>query len=91
MCIENNFRLKCIVRNMMLNLTYRMNMNEYGYEYNYRLYTILLAENRTCDEDMFTCKDVAQCIPTRWLCDQDTDCLDGSDEANCSKLLHASL
>ena len=34
---------------------------------------------KTCQEDEFRCNS-GQCIPTRWTCDKDPDCSDGSDE-----------
>lgn len=51
-------------------------------------------DNRKCDESTeFTCLankawNRAQCIPKKWLCDGDPDCVDGADEnataLNCS-------
>ncbi|KTG07000.1 hypothetical protein cypCar_00009024, partial [Cyprinus carpio] len=35
-----------------------------------------------CDNDQFQCKN-GHCIPFRWRCDADADCMDGSDEENC--------
>ena len=35
-----------------------------------------------CDSDQFQCKN-GHCIPSRWRCDADADCLDGSDEEKC--------
>lgn len=35
-----------------------------------------------CDIDQFQCKN-GHCIPIRWRCDADPDCMDGSDEENC--------
>ena len=35
-----------------------------------------------CDNDQFQCKS-GHCIPIRWRCDADPDCMDGSDEENC--------
>ena len=36
-----------------------------------------------CDSDQFQCKN-GHCIPIRWRCDADPDCMDGSDEEKCS-------
>lgn len=36
-----------------------------------------------CDNDQFQCKN-GHCIPFRWRCDADADCMDGSDEENCN-------
>ena len=38
---------------------------------------------RTCGVNSFTCGD-NRCIPQIWHCDGDKDCVDGSDEVNCS-------
>lgn len=35
-----------------------------------------------CDADQFQCKN-GHCIPLRWRCDADADCMDGSDEERC--------
>lgn len=35
-----------------------------------------------CDSDQFQCKN-GHCIPIRWRCDADPDCMDGSDEEKC--------
>ncbi|MEQ2184758.1 hypothetical protein GOODEAATRI_011385 [Goodea atripinnis] len=35
-----------------------------------------------CDSDQFQCKN-GHCIPIRWRCDSDVDCMDGSDEEKC--------
>lgn len=38
-----------------------------------------------CEQNQFRC-DKYRCIPKRWVCDEDEDCIDGSDEAeNCPK------
>ncbi|KAI5716508.1 hypothetical protein M8J76_007754 [Diaphorina citri] len=54
-----------------------------------------MVDNRKCDEETeFTCTENkawnrAQCIPKKWLCDGDPDCVDGADEnttaLNCPK------
>lgn len=35
-----------------------------------------------CEFDQFQCKN-GHCIPMRWRCDADADCMDGSDEEDC--------
>lgn len=35
-----------------------------------------------CEFDQFKCKN-GHCIPMRWRCDADADCMDGSDEESC--------
>jgi hypothetical protein len=37
---------------------------------------------RECTESEFRCVD-QQCIPSRWVCDQENDCGDNSDERDC--------
>lgn len=44
----------------------------------------LFVEIGECESDEFKC-DNGRCITIRWICDQETDCDDGSDEANCGK------
>lgn len=40
--------------------------------------------NTTCSENQFTCKN-KKCIPIVWVCDDDFDCEDHSDEGeHCS-------
>ena len=52
-------------------------------------------DNRQCSKDEFACTENkkwgrALCIPRRWVCDGDPDCVDGADEdrvhANCTEL-----
>ena len=43
-----------------------------------------LTAPKTCDPEQFTCSN-GQCIPQGWICDDNEDCVDGSDEQNCSK------
>ena len=38
-----------------------------------------------CEAGEYMCPDSEQCIPRMFLCDRQNDCLDGSDEANCSE------
>ncbi|XP_045589180.2 low-density lipoprotein receptor isoform X1 [Procambarus clarkii] len=37
-----------------------------------------------CREGTFTCRSDKRCIPVIWVCDTEADCVDGSDEENCS-------
>ena len=36
-----------------------------------------------CEESEFTCTSNGACIPLKWQCDSEEDCLDASDEQNC--------
>nr|1CR8_A Chain A, PROTEIN (LOW DENSITY LIPOPROTEIN RECEPTOR RELATED PROTEIN) [Homo sapiens] len=36
-----------------------------------------------CHTDEFQCRLDGLCIPLRWRCDGDTDCMDSSDEKSC--------
>lgn len=38
--------------------------------------------------DEFQCRLDGLCIPMRWRCDGDTDCMDLSDENNCEGVTH---
>lgn len=43
-------------------------------------------EKNVCTSEEFTCKSTeGECIPMAWVCDQNDDCTDKSDEAACSK------
>uniref|UniRef100_A0A8C2TJ69 LDL receptor related protein 8 n=1 Tax=Coturnix japonica TaxID=93934 RepID=A0A8C2TJ69_COTJA len=39
---------------------------------------------KECDKDQFQCRN-ERCIPAVWACDEDNDCSDNSDEADCPK------
>lgn len=41
-----------------------------------------------CHVDEFQCRMDGLCIPMRWRCDGDTDCMDLSDESNCEGVTH---
>lgn len=43
-------------------------------------------ESKVCSSEEFTCRSgTGTCIPLAWMCDQNRDCPDGSDEMSCSK------
>uniref|UniRef100_A0A8B9JC71 Uncharacterized protein n=1 Tax=Astyanax mexicanus TaxID=7994 RepID=A0A8B9JC71_ASTMX len=41
-----------------------------------------------CHTDEFQCRMDGLCIPMRWRCDGDTDCMDLSDEKHCEGVTH---
>lgn len=45
-------------------------------------------EKHVCTPEEFTCKSSeGECIPMSWVCDGNSDCSNGSDEATCSEYL----
>uniref|UniRef100_T1JA13 EGF-like domain-containing protein n=1 Tax=Strigamia maritima TaxID=126957 RepID=T1JA13_STRMM len=42
-------------------------------------------ERNKCFGNEVQCMDKSVCLPPAWVCDGDKDCLDGSDEVNCTK------
>ena len=36
-----------------------------------------------CREDEYRCKEGGTCIPSEWICDDEIDCSDASDEETC--------
>lgn len=47
----------------------------------------LVLGGRTCSPDQFTCQE-GQCIPAKHRCDHVKDCVDNSDENNCSMFIY---
>lgn len=45
-------------------------------------FTLLLFAD-TCGPKQFICGD-GVCIPNNWICDSKEDCVDGSDEKDCT-------
>jgi hypothetical protein len=53
-----------------------------------RLYhvVVLLTEEKVCSPEEFTCRALpGECVPLTWMCDDNPDCSDESDEKACSK------
>ena len=46
---------------------------------------LFLSSGHACPNDQFLCNN-GECIKFYYRCNKDTDCIDGSDEANCSCL-----
>ena len=40
----------------------------------------VLTAQVTCDDSHFQCLSDGECIPDQWVCDDEEDCEDGSDE-----------
>ena len=49
----------------------------------YFKYHYVAGDQNMCTEDQFRCILTAECIPISWLCDEETDCSDASDEEYC--------
>ena len=56
-------------------------MAEYVHNVNYILHNIFI---KACPDDEFACNN-SQCIPNYWVCNDDDDCGDGSDEGDCGR------
>ena len=45
--------------------------------------SFLLFTAHECNPDQFKCAGDGACIDKSWVCDQEFDCTDGSDEQSC--------
>lgn len=43
----------------------------------------ILTAQVTCDDSHFQCLSDGECIPDVWVCDNEEDCEDSSDERHC--------
>ena len=42
----------------------------------------IIPDSEHCNKTYFTCgRNISQCIPLQWICDNEPDCSDGSDES----------
>ena len=73
----------------------RENADQKNYEYGHFLSSEYFVSNvivssyvklflATCNENQFKCGD-GRCIILSYKCDNETDCMDNSDETNCTK------
>lgn len=46
---------------------------------------IMFPDQKVCGTDEFTCRSTpGECVPLTWMCDDNPDCSDASDEKACS-------
>lgn len=45
---------------------------------------VFTIEKKICNKGLFTCKTLGKCIHKSWVCDNQNDCPDHSDETNCT-------
>ena len=51
----------------------------------HKFFVFFLSAPKKCRPDEFACSNGA-CLKKSWVCDDSSDCNDGGDEKNCSKL-----
>ena len=47
-------------------------------------YDFAAGDDNMCTEDQFSCILTGECIPYSWVCDDENDCSDASDENDCT-------
>lgn len=50
------------------------------------LHSVFSGQLQGCRQNQWQCDD-GDCIPNVWKCDGDGDCMDGSDEMDCTGML----
>lgn len=45
-----------------------------------QFFSLLTLAQPTCEGNQFQCQTDGECIPQSWVCDDEEDCEDGSDE-----------
>lgn len=79
---SNNFSLKIFKKIIII-------INAIIYIYNtenHKLNLKCFLSDFTCREDQFKCIQNAKCIDQDFVCDNEEDCPDGSDETGCGEL-----
>lgn len=84
MCVKEMLLKHCIF-SLFCSFFYKYNMMS-GLLSSFSHDFIPSVAESTCSPDQFQCKASMHCISKLWVCDEDPDCADGSDEADCGEL-----